>query len=80
MSDQTTDIPFGGIGEIQFNVRQKNWYKCDVTEFNADKTIPFIKLLIDLVGAGTKYYQNQTRLKRYENYPRLATDIMKTET
>ena len=80
MSDQTTYIPFGGIGEIQFNVRQKNWYKCDVTEFNADKTIPFIKLLIDLVGAGTKYYQNQTRLKRYENYPRLATDIMKTET
>ena len=80
MSDQTTYIPFSGIGEIEFVVRKKDWYKCDATEFNADKTIPFIKLLIDFVGAGTKYYQNQTRLKRYENYPRLAKDIMKTAT
>ena len=80
MSDQTTYIPFGGIGEIEFVVRRKDWHKCDATEFNADKTIPFIKLLIDLAGAGTKYYQNQTRLKRYENYPRLAKDIMKTAT
>ena len=80
MSDQTTYIPFGGIGEIEFVVRRKDWHKCNATEFNADKTIPFIKLLIDLAGAGTKYYQNQTRLKRYENYPRLAKDIMKTAT
>ena len=80
MSDQTTYISFSGIGEIEFVVRRKDWYKCDATEFNADKTIPFIKLLIDLVGAGTKCYLNQTRLERYENYPRLAKDIMKTAT
>ena len=80
MSDQTTYIPFGSIGEIEFVVRRKEWYKFDATEFNADKTIPFIKLLIDLVGAGAKYYQNQTRLGRYKNYLQLAIDIMKTAT
>ena len=80
MSDQTTYIPFGSIGEIEFVVRRKEWYKFDATEFNADKTIPFIKLLIDLVGAGAKYYQNQTRLERYENYPRLAKGIIKIAT
>ena len=42
MSDQTTYIPLGGIEEIEFDVRTKDWYKCDTTEFNADKTIPFI--------------------------------------
>ena len=56
---QATYIPFGGIGETEFNVRRKDWYKCDATEFNADKTILFIKLLIDLVGAVAKYYENQ---------------------
>ena len=80
MSDQTTYISFSGIGEIEFVVRRKNWYKCDATEFNADKTIPFIKLLIDLAGAGAKYYQNQTRLEKYENHPQLAIDIMKIAT
>ena len=58
MSDQTTYISFGSIGEIEFVVRRQDWYKCDATEFNADKTIPFIKLLIDLVSTGPKYYQN----------------------
>ena len=57
MSDQTTYIPFGGIGEIEFVVRRKDWYKCDATEFNVDKTIPFIRLLIDLVCASTKYFK-----------------------
>ena len=80
MSDQATYIPFGSIGEIEFNVRRKDWYKCNATEFNADKTIPFIKLLIDFVGAGAKYYQNQIRLGRYQNYARLTIDIMKTAT
>ena len=67
MSDQTTCIPFEDIAEIEFVVRRKDWYKCDAIEFNADKTIPFIKLLIGLVGADTKYHLNQTRLERYEN-------------
>ena len=80
MSDQTTYIPFGSIGEIEFVVRRKDWFKCDATEFNVDKTIPFIRLLIDLVCAGAKYYQNQTRLGRHKNYPRLVIDIMKTAT
>ena len=80
MSDQTTYIPFGGIGEIKFVIRKNQRYKYDKIEFDADETIPFIKLLIHLVGAGTKYYQNQTRLKIYENYPRLAKDFMKTAT
>ena len=45
MSDQTNYIPFGGIGEIEFNLGRKDQYKCDTREFNADKTLPFIKLL-----------------------------------
>lgn len=68
MSNQNYYIPFGSIGEIEFNVKSKDWYKCDAMHFNSDKTIPFLKLLIDLTGVGTKYYQNQTRLGRYENY------------
>ena len=68
---QATCILFG---------RRKDWYKCDATEFNADKTILFMKLLIDFVGEGGKYYENQTRLGRYENYTRLVIDIIKTAT
>ena len=49
-----------------------------MAEFNEDKAIPFIKLLIDLVGAGAKCYQ--TRIGRYENYAQLAKDILKTAT
>ena len=26
MSDRTTHIPFSSIGEIEFNVRRKDWY------------------------------------------------------
>ena len=80
MSDQATYIPFGGIGQIEFDVRRKDWYKYDTAEFNEYKAIPFIKLLIDLVGAGTKYYWNQTRIGRYENYSQLAKVILKTAT
>ena len=78
MSDQVTYIPFGGTGEIEFDVRRKDQYKCDSTEFNEGKAIHFIKLPIDLVGAGAKYYRNQTRIGRHENYPQLAKDILKT--
>ena len=42
MSGQTTYIPLGGIGEIEFDVRTKDWCKCNTTKFNADKTILFI--------------------------------------
>ena len=80
MSDQPNYIPFVGIGEIEFDVRRKDWYKYDAAEFNEDKAIPFIKLLIDLVGAGAKYYQNQKRIGSYKNYPQLAKDILKTAT
>ena len=80
MSNHTTYIPLSGIGEIEFDVRKKDWYKCDAAEFNDDKAIPFIKILIDLVGAGAKYYRNQTRIRRYENYPQLVKDILKTAT
>ena len=80
MSDKATFILFGGIGEIEFDVRRKDWYKCNSAEFNENKIIPFIKLLIDLVGAVAKYYRNQTRIGRYKNYPQLAKDILKTAT
>ena len=80
MSDQATYIPFGGIGEIEFNVGTKDWHKCDSTELNEYKAIPIVKLLIDLVGARAKYYQNQTRIGRYENHHQLAKDIFKEAT
>ena len=52
----------------------------NAAEFNEDKAILFIKLVIDIVGAGAKYYRNQSRLGRYENYPQLAKDKLKTAT
>ena len=81
MSNQNYYVPFGGIGEIEFNVQSKDRYKCNATHFNSDKTFPFFFIiLIDLIGAGTKYYQNQRRLGLYKIYQQLLKDIMKTVT
>ena len=41
MSNQNYYVPFGGIGEIEFNVQSKDRYKCNATHFNSDKTFPF---------------------------------------
>ena len=33
---------------------------------------------MDLIGALSKYYRNQTRNSQYERYPELAQDILET--
>ena len=63
------------VGEMYFWC--KDWCKHDSSDFDKDKSIPFIKLLSDLVGDWAVYYLNQTRMGRYENYPLLAKNIKK---
>ena len=75
MSNQAIFIPSGSVGEMYF--WNKDWYKHDSCDFDKDKSIPFIKLLNDLVGAAAFYYHNQIRMGRYENYPLLAKNIIK---
>ena len=74
MSNQAIFIPCGSVGEMYFE--DKDWYKHDSSDFDQDGSIPFIKLLNDLVGAGAVYYHNWTRMGRYENYPLLAKKII----
>ena len=77
MSNQAIFIPSGSVGEMYF--WNKDWYKHDSCDFDKDKSIPFIKLLNDLVGAAAFYYHNQIRMERYENYPLLAKNIIKKQ-
>ena len=77
MSNQAIFIPSGSVGEMYF--WNKDWYKHDSSDFNKDKSIPFIKLLNDLVGAAAFYYHNQIRMGGYENYPLLAKNIIKKQ-
>ena len=44
MSNQSIYILSGGIGEIEFCLEEKNWYKIEAVQFNEDKAIPFMKL------------------------------------
>ena len=78
MSNQRFRIPSGGIGEIEYNIERKHWFKIEASKFNKDKAIPFLKLINDLVGAFSKYYRNQSRNGRYEYFAGLAQEILKT--
>ena len=51
ISNQRFHIPSRGIGEIEYDIEQKNWFKIEASKFNEDKAIPFLKLINDLVGA-----------------------------
>ena len=75
MSNQAIFIPSGGVGEMYFE--NEDWYKHDSSDFDKDKSIPFIKLLNDPVGFGACYYRNQNRMGRYENYPLLPKNVIK---
>lgn len=44
------------------------WYAIQSTEFNENKVILFLKLIVDLRGVIIKYLKNQARLQRYTNY------------
>ena len=78
MSNQRFRIPSGGIGEIEYDIERKHWFKIEASKFNEDKAIPFLKLINNLLGAFSKYYRNQSRNGRYEYFAGLAQEILKT--
>ena len=71
-------IPSGSIGKFYLSLIDNYWYRHDLTRFVKEKTIPFIKILINLVGARVKYNANQLRLGRREYLPQIIKDIIKT--
>ena len=78
MNNQKSHIPTGDAGEIYLDLIDMYWYRCDSTCYIKEKTIPFIKILINLVGARVKYNANQLRLGRREYLPQIIKDIIKT--
>ena len=78
MSNQTFYIPSGAVCKNEYNIDENNWFTTETSRFNEDKEIPFLKLIIDLIGALSKYYRNQTRNSPYERYPELAQEILET--
>ena len=68
MSNQEIYIPSSAIGEIEYDLEEKVWYAIQSTEFNENKVILFLKLIVDLRGVIIKYLKNQARLQRYTNY------------
>ena len=78
MSNQRFRIPSGGIGEIEYDIERKHWFKIEASKFNEDKAIPFLKLINDLVGALWKYYRNWSKNGRYKHFPELAQEILET--
>lgn len=77
MSNQELYITSGGIGEIECDIEEKSWYAIQSTEFNENKVIIFLKLLVDLRGALIKYLKNQTWNGSYTNYLIKAKETIK---
>ena len=50
MSNQEIYIPSSAIGEIEYDLEEKVWYAIQSTEFNENKVILFLKLIVDLRG------------------------------
>ena len=69
MSNQAFYIPSRGAGEIEYDKEENKCYKMRVSEFNEDKTIPLLRLIINLVGICSKYWRNQASNGRYEDTP-----------
>lgn len=65
------------IGEIECDIEEKSWYAIQSTEFNENKVIIFLKLLVDLRGALIKYLKNQTWNGSYTNYLIKAKETIK---
>ena len=68
MSNQAIFISHGGVGEVHF--KNKNWYKHDSSDFDKDKSIPFIKLLnillvLEHFTTVTKLEREDTKISHY---------------
>ena len=80
MSDQRLYISSGGIGEVEFDSDEFDWFQTSNTEFNPDKTIPFFTLMSNLTSLTSRYHRNYARIGRYENYPETANEFIKSAT
>ena len=75
MSNQGFYIPSGSVDEIEYNKKENKWHKMWASEFNEDKAIPLLRLIVKLVSICSKYWRNQATNGRYERYPDLAWEI-----
>ena len=78
MSDQRLYISSGGIGEVEFDSDEFDWFQTSNTEFNPDKTIPFFTLMSNLTSLTSRYHRNYARIGRYENYLETANVFIKS--
>ena len=78
MSNQAFYILSGGVGKIEYDLDENNWFTTEARIFNEDIEIYFLKLIIDPIGTLSKYYRNQTRNSWYARYPELAQEILET--
>ena len=49
-------IPSNGVGEIYLDVSNMYWYLYELSFYNIDKEIPFMKLLLDMASLRMRYY------------------------
>ena len=70
-------IPSGGVGEIDYNLKEKAWYIVQLTEKSNDKETPLLKLITDLSRIVIKDTTNFSNLGRYDNYSRERIEIIK---
>ena len=75
MSNKAFYIPSGGVGEIEFDKEENKCYKMRASEINEGKTIPLLRLIINLVGICSKHWRNQAWNGWYERYFDLAREI-----
>ena len=76
-ANQKFDISSGGIGEIYYDKEGRVWYAIASSEFNENKVIPFLKLLIELRRALIKYLKSQAGNNRYTNSSLMAKKIIR---
>ena len=78
MNNQIEYIPSGGVGEMYLDRIDKQWYRCESTEYAKEKIIPFFKFLYDLIGVRARYQTNHIRLRKNEEIPRRIVKVIKT--
>ena len=49
-------IPSNGVGELYLDVSDMHWYLYELSCYNIDKEIPFMKLLLDMASLQMRYY------------------------
>ena len=77
MSNQKIYIPSGGIGEIEYDDQENNWFQTSSAEFyEQNHTI----VSPNLISLTSRCYRNLAGIVRYENYSGTTKEIIKTTT